>query len=123
MKIKKKLVIITLILIFMIIPKNIYASNEPRYADINGIEIANGTTNLFEDAGNKIIGIIQVVGIISSIICLMLIGIKYITSSVEGKAEYKKTLPIYLLGVCLTFGIFSFLEVIYEWVTEIIDVL
>ena len=43
------------------------------------------------DLGNVIIGIIQWVGSAIAVIMVAINGIKYMTSSVEEKAEYKKT--------------------------------
>lgn len=73
-------------------------------------------TNQFDDVGNTIFSIVQAVGIISSIAALMLIGIKYMMGSVEQKAEYKKTFPIYLVGCILVFAICALGNLVYEWV-------
>ena len=90
---------------------------------IGGVEIkpvtegegAKSATNV----GNKILGIIQVVGIILSVGCLMILGIKYMMGSAEEKAEYKKTFIPYLVGALLLFAASALAKTIYQWVTGI----
>lgn len=64
---------------------------------------ANATTAI-EGFGGKVIGLISNIGIVASVIILMLIGLKYLTGSVEEKAEYKKSLIPYVVGVVVLFG-------------------
>ena len=71
----------------------------------------SGATKLGE-IGNDIIGIVQVIGSISSVVALILIGIKYVMGSVEEKAEYKQTLKPYLIGAIMVFGITNLLGII-----------
>ena len=66
------------------------------------------------DIGNKIIGPIQIIGSLVSIIAIILIGIKYMLGSVEEKAEYKQTLGPYIIGAAFVFGITNILSVIYN---------
>lgn len=80
-----------------------------------GVTITDGN-NQFVDAGNAIFSLVRTVGAICSVAALMLIGIKYMLSSIEEKAEYKKTFWIYILGVILVFGITSLAEIVYNWV-------
>lgn len=49
----------------------------------------------------KVLGIIQWAGIVAAVAIAMFIGIKYITSSPEGKAELKKTLLFYVAGIVI----------------------
>lgn len=48
-----------------------------------------------------IMGIVQWGGIVAAVIMAMVIGIKYVTASPDGKAEVKKTLTIYVTGIVL----------------------
>lgn len=50
---------------------------------------------------NPILGTITVVGIVISAITLTVLGIKYMIGSVEEKAEYKKSMIPYIIGVML----------------------
>ena len=75
--------------------------------------------NQFEDVGNSIFSIIRVAGILSSVGALMLIGIKYMIGSVEEKADYKKTFPVYIIGCILVFGICTLGNLVYEWIQSL----
>ena len=50
---------------------------------------------------NPILGTITVIGIVISAITLSVLGIKYMIGSVEEKAEYKKSMIPYIIGVVL----------------------
>lgn len=65
-----------------------------------------------KDIGNKIIGIVQFIGSFASVIVLVVLGIKYMSGSVEEKAEYKKTMVPYLIGAIMVFGITNLLGII-----------
>ena len=73
------------------------------------------TANQFTPMGNEILGIVQVIGILSSVIALSLIGIKYMLASVEEKAEYKKTFMPYIVGAALIFAASVFAQVAYDF--------
>lgn len=64
---------------------------------------------------STVLGIIQVVGSVLSVLILVILGIKYMAGSVEEKADYKKELPIYVLGAIILFSISNLLSVIYNW--------
>ena len=85
---------------------------------INPVTTGNGTTAA-TGIGNKIIGILQVVGILISVIVLMILGIKYMMGSAEEKAEYKKTFIPFIIGAILVFAASALANVIYEWATGI----
>ena len=85
----------------------------------DGINITKSKTREFEKVGNTVLGIVRVAGILSSVGALMLLGIKYMLGSIEEKAEYKKTFPIYVLGCILVFCTATLAEVIYEWVDSL----
>ena len=50
------------------------------------------------DIVGLILGTIQTVGIVITIIVVLILGIKYIMASAEGKAEYKKKIILFLVG-------------------------
>lgn len=50
---------------------------------------------------NPILGAITVIGIVVSVITLTILGIKYMIGSVEEKAEYKKSMIPYIIGIVL----------------------
>lgn len=72
------------------------------------------TDTTYQTVGQKVIGVIRVIGIIISVVCLMVLGIKYMMGSSEEKAEYKKTFIPYLVGAVLLFAAAAFANSIYE---------
>ncbi len=86
---------------------------------IGGVDVSptKPTDTTYQTVGQKIIGIIQVVGIIISVICLMVLGIKYMMGSAEEKAEYKKTFIPYLVGAILLFAASALANSIYNLAT------
>lgn len=100
-KMIKKILMIVFILMSIIIiimpetfalitPDQIKGDNQ---GDLTGLEF-------FDDiaAGIRTIGVFIAVG------ALMIIGIKYITGSLEEKANYKKTMMPYIIGCVILFG-------------------
>ena len=68
---------------------------------------------------NTIINTIGVIGAIASVLALIIMGLKYMMGSVSEKAEYKKTMIPYLVGVLIFFAITQFLVVIFNLVNQI----
>ena len=108
---KKTVKIISVLLIAIMLVASLssiaYASttgdtlNKMLNAQKNGS--ANGT-NEITTLGGRVVGIVQVVGVIIAAIILLVIGIKYMLGSAEEKAEYKKTLMPYVIGAALVFA-------------------
>ena len=69
-------------------------------------------TELVEKAGT-VLGIINVIGIVCSIIVLIILGIKYMLGSVEEKADYKKALIPYIIGFFLLVSATTIPNLIY----------
>lgn len=100
----KKLIIITVQVLFLIgtVSNNIYAAGS---AGNSGMySIYNHMNNPFTDTISMVIGVIQAVGMATAVITLTIIGIKYILTSPEGKAEVKKQMYPYLVGCVLLFA-------------------
>lgn len=68
-----------------------------------------------KDLGNKVIGILQTLGIVLSVIILIVLGIKYMMGSAEEKAEYKKTMIPYLIGAAFIFLAPTIANVVYNF--------
>lgn len=56
------------------------------------------------DIASTVLGAIKWIGIAIAIGMLMFLGIKYVTSSPEGKADLKKQLGIYVIGFAFIVG-------------------
>ena len=69
--------------------------------------------------GATIINVIRTIGIIVTVVSLMIMGIKYMTGSIGEKADYKKSMIPYLIGVFIFFSLSVILTTIIELVTSI----
>lgn len=75
---------------------------------------SSGSSKELETRAETILGIVQVVGTVVSVVMLIVIGIKYMTGSIEEKAEYKETLKPYLIGAFLLFSGTTVPQIIYQ---------
>ena len=101
-KILKKILLIILLIVMLIVTgTTVFADYTPK--DLTGSAPAD-TMQEVKSIGNKVIGVLQAIGIVVSVIVLSILGIKYMLGSVEQKAEYKKTMLPYVIGAALIFG-------------------
>ena len=70
-----------------------------------------------QNLGNKIIGIVQAIGSIASVLALVIIGIKYMLGSTEERAEYKSSMLPYLIGIFFLFFASNIVSIIYNVIT------
>ena len=92
---------------------------------VNAASPADVLSNLQEPAdvesgeittlGQKIVGIVQVVGVVIAVVVILVIGIKYLIGSAEEKAEYKKTMIPYIVGAVLIFGATTIANVVFQF--------
>ena len=113
---KMNRVIIVLIIIFLLmgITSKVFAIDPTKYQPT----ITDEDTNVLLKVG-KIVGAAQAIGSIVSVIALIVIGVKYMLSSVEEKAANKETFIFYVIGAILVFGISNISQAIYNWATKI----
>ena len=105
-------IFIVLLLCFMIYIPKIYADPIVNADDYKPPAINNG--GKLADIGNVLIGGIQLVGIIISVVVLIILGIKYMMGSAEEKAEYKKTLLPYVIGAGLVFAASTIAGIVFS---------
>ena len=75
----------------------------------------NNTSSLkFQLKIGKLLGYINVIGVVVSVIVVGIVGIKYMIGSVEEKAEYKKTVLGYLIGAGLLFSATTLPNILYK---------
>ena len=67
--------------------------------------------------GNRLF-FIRLIGSIISVVALIVIGIKFMLGGVEQKAEYKKRMLPYIVGMILLFGGVNLLSIIYGVVSK-----
>lgn len=118
MKISKIIItIMTIILMFSIcIPVNTFATG------INPEDYKPSDPDMPEPVSNittTIINTISVIGVVLSVIVLIVLGLKYMMGSVSEKADYKKTMIPYLIGVVMVVAITQFLRIIAKLVATV----
>ena len=104
-------IIIISILIVAVFNQNTSVGNPGTFENkVNG---KTGINSLADDFGEKIIGAIQAIGTITSVVILVILGIKYMLGSAEERAEYKKSMIPYLIGAILLFATPKIVGAIY----------
>ena len=105
---KKLIVFITLILIILAISNQINAT-------ISGIDTEKFKPGIEEGLANylgDVIGIIQIVGVAVAAIACIVMGIRYILSSTEDRADIKKKLIPFVIGPIIFVGATGVLRLI-----------
>lgn len=101
---KKTLKVISILTIIVCIIMAV----SPVFAEIDPSKLTPKTDETAETAisgfAGKVMGLIRNIGIVAAVIILMVIGLKYLTGSAEEKADYKKSLMPYVVGVIVLFG-------------------
>ncbi len=69
----------------------------------SAVQLTSGTSDVQNVAG-RIIFIVQLICYAAAVIMLMMLGIKFVTASPEGKAEIKKSAIIYVIGAVMVFA-------------------
>ncbi len=114
--------IIILFLILCLIPISTYVNASVKSdlgTTLEDYAKKQDVSSEFTKKADVIIGVLQVVGSLCSVICLIALGIKYMAGSIEEKAEYKKTLLPYCIGAIIVFGISNLLQVVYIVFSEL----
>lgn len=96
-------IVVTALLFVMVLSLsiNVFAGTS-----IGGITVNPNTgesANLVK-AGNKVLGVVKIIGIFASVAILMVVGIRYMMGSAEEKAQYKKVMIPYIIGAVLLFA-------------------
>lgn len=103
-------VIFIILLFFM---NNVYGFG---INDLTGTEHEVAT---LKSTGNSIVKVISTIGVVISVVMLIILGIKYMMGSVEEKAEYKKTMIPYIIGVVFIVAISTILPIIAKIVESL----
>lgn len=113
---KKQVKIITTILIILTILCSLanIVFGTTIISSLSGDKTSTITSTGMTNLGAKIIGTIQVVGIIIAVVVLLVLGIKYMIGSAEEKAEYKKTMMPYVVGALLIFAASTIVNILYN---------
>ena len=85
----------------------------------NPSSLTGTQTTSFDSVGKRIIGMVQAIGSIASVLVLVILGIKYMMGSAEEKAEYKKTFIPYLVGAILVFAASNLASMIFAFASTV----
>ena len=107
-------IVLVLAIVMMTLATSVFAI-EPK--DIPGTDVA--TSSNIVTIGNKIVGLIRTVGTIISVGVLVVLGIKYMTASPEGKADYKSTMIPYIVGAIIVFAATWIATAVYQFATSL----
>ena len=107
------------VIFFVVIILFIILISTATYADsgldevIDGANITKaGSNGQAVETGNSILSTVRTAGIMASVIALMVLGIKYMTSTLEEKANMKKAIPYYIFGLIMVAAIIVIMKVI-----------
>lgn len=81
-------------------------------------KIYDDDNSLMKSKSGIIIGAINIIGIIVSVITLSIIGIRYMLGSVEARAEYKQIMLPWLIGAVMVFTMTTIPNIIYNIVID-----
>ncbi len=84
-----------------------------------GIYTPGGETTLVK-AGGAVLGAVQVIAIAFGIVSALVMGMKYMFSSIEDRVKIKQKLIIYVLGSILVFGATGLIKLIANWANTVI---
>lgn len=129
MKIKKETAIkilaamLTILMLTICMGSTVFASETSAgTSDLLNPNNVKGTTstesNKIQTIGNKILGVVQVVAITIAVIMLVVLAIKYLTSSPNEKADVKKSAMTYVIGAVVLFGASGILQIIKTFVDD-----
>lgn len=105
--IKILFIIILLAIPFVFIKTNVYAVIDPTTYTPEG----NIDHELVEKYGGKLYSTLRLIGIYLAVLALMILGLKYILSSVTEKADYKKNLVPIAIGIFMMAAILEIVSI------------
>ena len=112
--------IATVLLIVVFFANTVFATTDAGslIEDMKNQDMSGETSSLTE-LGGKILSVLQIVGIIVGTVILAILGLKYMTGSLEEKAEYKKTMIPYLIGAVIIFAAPSLAKGIFVMISNL----
>lgn len=82
---------------------------------------AEETGNAIYQIGGAVVNILTIIAATVGVVMLIMLGIQYMFASAEGRAEVKKTLPIFLIGAAISFSALAILKVIQTFIEDNIN--
>lgn len=116
-------VIILILIVLQVATINIFADTTLANIIKSGDEfVKSGKVNdtlengeeIVQSVSNRVASIFLTVGIIASVIVVAVLGIKFMIGSVEEKAEIKKSLVPFIVGIVIIFGAFTIWSIVVQ---------
>lgn len=79
----------------------------------------NANSDKLYNIGKTILAVINIIGVVVSVVALGIIGLRYMFGSIEERAQYKETMWPYILGLVMLGGIPTILNIIYSIASDI----
>lgn len=122
---KTIIIILAFISVFLINVQSVYASSRTDFVDgadefINtGVNASKGNSTVIDEKdlvqmSDMLYNAFLIIGIIIAVIFGLVIAIKFVTGSVEEKADVKKTLVPYIAGCIVIFGAFTIWKLVVD---------
>ena len=107
----KGIKILILLLVFIFLFQTMVLATNP-FDQINPVAPDAGTLTEMNSFRNKIYTVFQIVGTGLAVIGLILLGIKYVYSAPNERADVKKYAIVYVVGAVLFFGAIGIVELL-----------
>lgn len=78
-----------------------------------------GAEHASDDMISRILGYIQAIGSIISVVALLIIGFRYMFSSIDEQAKVKEVLIYYVIGAILVFATSNIVGILYDVISGI----
>lgn len=107
-------IFLSVLIIFVLVNmfSEVFATISP--GEYHPFDIDSSDTKVAFAKTSIILGAIRNISIVTSVIALMVIGLKYILGSVEEKANYKQTMMPYIIGCILAVSGTTLVSFIYN---------
>ena len=109
---KKSFIIIMIIFVIVVIGSTISLARDSMAYSAEDIYNGESTPADLKTPVSQVLGVIKYIGFAAAVIVLSYIGIKYILATPEGKAELKKQLIPYAIGIIILFAGSAFAYII-----------
>ena len=113
----KILSVLVFIIMFSLMLCNIALAWTPDTDKITNVTPTGNSENTIYAIFGQIVNILTIIGFGLGLIVLILMGMQYMLSSVEKKADIKKQCHAYVLGAFLLFGASAILQLIYSFIS------
>ncbi len=116
MKISKKtakIINVLMIALAVLLMAGITVNAEDMYLSITPSSSSLATKT--QTIGGTMLGVAQVIGMAVAVIMLIVLAIKYISTSPNDKAEIKKYAVVYIVGAIVLFAASGIVELIKNW--------